>query len=124
MARLGETLREARKRKNLSTSELAAATRIKVQIVEDLERDDFSRISATIYGKGFLKLMAEQLDLDPGPLIEEFLERYAGTARTPWLFKEEEEPRPAEDVPPAGVDVHALPDDLTRPPPAYFPVPE
>ena len=42
-------------------------------LLEALERDDFSSIPAPIYGKGFLRLYAEYLELDPVPLIEDYL---------------------------------------------------
>ena len=70
---LGEKLREARMRRKLSTSEVAARTRMKVQLVEAIERDDFGSFAAPIYGKGFIRLFAESVGLDPAPLIEEYL---------------------------------------------------
>ncbi len=70
---IGPTLQEARQNKQLTASQVAEMTRMKVQIVEDLEHDDFHRIAATIYGKGFIKLYAEAVDLDPAPLIEDYL---------------------------------------------------
>lgn len=70
---LGRTLRAARQSQGFSTSQVAAATRIKIQTIEALEADDFSRIAAPIYGKGFIKLYAEHLGLEPTPLIHEYL---------------------------------------------------
>ena len=54
----GAELLERRTEKGLSVSEVAEKTHIKVQIIEDLEANDFSRIAAPIYGKGFIKLYA------------------------------------------------------------------
>jgi len=76
---LGKTLRQAREAKGQTVSQVAEATRMMVQIVEDLEREDFRRIAAPIYGRGFIKLYAEYLDLDPEPLIQEFIEIYTGS---------------------------------------------
>lgn len=73
---LGQTLREARLKHSLTASQVAAATRMKVQIVEDLEREEFSRIAAPIYGKGFIRLYADYVGLDPKPLIEEYVTRF------------------------------------------------
>lgn len=70
---LGSQLREARMRLGLTTSEIAAATRMKVQIVEAIEREDFSSIAAPIYGKGFIRLFAERVGINPGPLVEEYV---------------------------------------------------
>jgi cytoskeletal protein RodZ len=73
MATLGEKCRNARLEKNVTLSQAAQVTRIKVQILEDLEADDFSNIAAPIYGKGFVKLYAEYLGLDPDPLAAEYM---------------------------------------------------
>ena len=75
---LGASLRQAREAKGQTLSQVAEATRIMVQVVEDLEREDFRRIAAPIYGRGFLKLYAEHLEIDPEPLIREFMEIYTG----------------------------------------------
>jgi len=76
---LGDSLRQAREAKGLTLSQVAEATRMMVQVVEDLEHEDFRRIAAPIYGRGFIKLYAEHLDIDPEPLIREFMEIYTGS---------------------------------------------
>ena len=81
---LGEILKNARVKKGLSFSDVAENTHMLVQIVEALEREDFRRIAAPIYGRGFVKLYAECLDLDPEPLIRDFMTLYDG-ARMPTL---------------------------------------
>jgi hypothetical protein len=75
---LGEELRKARLARRKTCSEVAAETRTKVQIIEDLENERFDRIAAPIYGKGFLKIYAEYLGLDPRPLIQDYLSRLSG----------------------------------------------
>ncbi len=84
---IGPILREARQNKQLTTSQVAEMTRMKVQIVDDLENDDFHRIAATIYGKGFIKLFAECVNLDPEPLIADYMEQ-VGTPQPPKLPKQ------------------------------------
>ena len=78
MSSLGQTLRKAREAKGLTPSKVAAETRILVQIVEDIENEDFHRIAAPIYGRGFVRLFAECVGLDPQPLIREFMDIYEG----------------------------------------------
>jgi len=85
MASLGSILSEARIKAGISKSDAAAATRLKIQILDALESEDFSRIPAPVYGKGFIKLYAEYLGLDPVPLITEYMSR-AGTAPMPSLM--------------------------------------
>ncbi len=74
---LGEKLCNARLARKETASVVAKATRMKVQTVEDIEREDFSRLSAAIYAKGFIKLYAEHVGLDPKPLIDEYMARFA-----------------------------------------------
>ena len=78
---LGSTLREARERKGLTIAQVAEQTRMIHQLVEEIEQDDFHRISAPIYGRGFIKLFAECVDEDPAPLMQEFTEIYTGLRR-------------------------------------------
>jgi len=47
---LGQILREAREHKGLTTRQVAESTRMLVQIVEELEREDFRRIAAPFMG--------------------------------------------------------------------------
>lgn len=73
---LGNTLRAAREACGFTTSELAARTHMLVQIVEGLENEDFRRIPAPIYGRGFIKLFCEAVNIDPAPLQKEFMELF------------------------------------------------
>jgi hypothetical protein len=75
---IGPVLQEARLKKQLTTSQVAELTRMKIQIVADLEHDDFHRIAATIYGKGFIKLFAECVGIDPTPLLADYMRTVRG----------------------------------------------
>ena len=86
---LGEQLRNARLNRNETPSQVAAATQMMVQLVEDLEREDFSRVAAPIYAKGFIKLYARHVGLDPQPLINEYVTRHAFPMK-PSLVQEEQ----------------------------------
>lgn len=77
----GGTLRAAREKLKLTQSDIAETTRIKVHMVDSIENNDFSRISAPLYGKGFIKLYAERVGLDPAPLIRDYLIRHAQAVR-------------------------------------------
>lgn len=78
MTYFGETIRNAREAKGLTASQVAEKTHIIVQIVEAMEKEDFKRIKAAIYGRGFVKLICDCLDLDPAPLIADFMDIYEG----------------------------------------------
>jgi len=100
MSTLGATLKAARERKGLTPSEVAAGTRIKVQHIEAIERDDFSRIAAAAYAKGFIKLYAEYVEVEPEPLIDEYMDQHA-PANAVSLPRETKEP-PASEAGPEG----------------------
>ena len=92
MIEFGKTLRQAREAKGLTIAQVADTTHMMSQIVEGLENENFSRIVAPIYGRGFVKLYCEAVGLDPKEPIAAFMELYGGT-RT-------EEPVPVREAPP------------------------
>jgi transcriptional regulator with XRE-family HTH domain len=77
MIEFGKTLRAAREAKGLSVGQVAEQTHMMVQTVEGLENEDFGKIVAPIYGRGFVKLYCEAVGLDPKPMIEAFMSIYA-----------------------------------------------
>ena len=84
MIEFGNTLRAAREARGLTTADIAQKTHMMVQMVENLEIENFTRIAAPIYGRGFVKLYCEAVGLDPKPLVDEFMEIYNGN-RTPTI---------------------------------------
>ncbi len=77
----GATLRAAREKHNLTQADIAEATRIKAHIIEAIENNDFQQIATPLYAKGFIKMYAERVGLDPDPLIREYLARFANKVR-------------------------------------------
>ena len=77
----GATLRAAREKRRLSVAEVAEGTRIKAHVVKAIENNDFSGIAAPLYGKGFIRLYAEFVGIDPEPLVRDYLERHARVVR-------------------------------------------
>lgn len=80
---IGSTLREARERKGLTIDDVAERTRMIHQMVDEMEHDDFHRVAAAIYGRGFIKLYSECVEIDPAPLLAEFNEVYTGFRKAP-----------------------------------------
>ncbi len=78
MIEFGETLRKAREAKGLTIRQIADTTHMMIQMVEDLEKENFSKIAAPIYGRGFVKLYCEAVEIDPKPMIAEFMDIYNG----------------------------------------------
>ncbi len=91
METLGQQLQAARQAKKLTASEAAKGTRIKIQHIQAMERDDFSAIPAPAYAKGFIRIYAEFLELDPGPLVQEYMDNHAPKERASLLPEEEQE---------------------------------
>ncbi|MBL7015999.1 MAG: helix-turn-helix domain-containing protein [Kiritimatiellales bacterium] len=81
MATIGQQFKAAREAKGASESEAATATKILTKIIVAMEADDFSVMAAPTYAKGFIRLYAEYLGLDPDPLVAEYTEKHAGGPR-------------------------------------------
>lgn len=82
MATLGQQLKAAREAKGVSEQEAGAATKILTKTIVAMEADDFSGIAAPTYAKGFIRLYARYLSLNPDPLIDEYLEKHVSGPKT------------------------------------------
>jgi transcriptional regulator with XRE-family HTH domain len=80
MTSVGVQLKAAREARNCTPADVAQATHIKVQVIEQIERDDFSAMPAPIYARGFIRMYAQFVGLDPAPLLEEYERRTAPPA--------------------------------------------
>ena len=69
---IGAQLKAAREAKGLTASELAASINTLTRVIQNLENDDFRRMPAPVYVRGFIKLYAQAVGLDPTPLVEEY----------------------------------------------------
>ena len=83
MATLGQQLKAAREAKGVSAHDAGAATKILTKMIVALEADDFSGMAAPTYAKGFIRLYAGYLGLNPEPLVEEYMMRHAPSALKP-----------------------------------------
>lgn len=119
MIEFGKTLRIAREAKGYTTSQVADMTRMLVQVVEGLENENFSRIVAPIYGRGFVKLYCEAVGLDPKPLVEAFMDIYSGNREME--IRERETPSAsalaAEPIPAAKTEPVTKPEPAAKPEP-------
>jgi transcriptional regulator with XRE-family HTH domain len=73
MSEFGPRLRRERERKRISIDAIAATTKIKASLFEQLERDDISRWPSGIFGRSFLRAYADAIGLDPDATVREFL---------------------------------------------------
>lgn len=81
MGSIGETLREARHRKQVSLEEVARATKIKIEILEHLEADEYNRLVSPTYAKGFIRIYGDYLGLDGRALADSFIQSQGGLQR-------------------------------------------
>jgi len=95
--KLGARLRQRREQQQIALITIAEQTKIKLSLLEELERDDVSHWPTGIFRRAFIRAYALAIGLDPDVIVREFLERY---------------PDPVEDfVPPAvtsGVEDQAM----------------
>jgi transcriptional regulator with XRE-family HTH domain len=84
--KLGARLRQRREQQQIALSTIAEQTKIKISLLEELERDDVSHWPTGIFRRAFIRAYALAIGLDPDVIVREFLERY---------------PDPIEDVAPA-----------------------
>jgi len=69
---IGEELRQARIRRGRSIAQAHQTTRIARHYLEALEAEDWRRMPAAPFARGFLSSYAQYLGLDEGPLLERF----------------------------------------------------
>jgi len=81
MEAIGDMLREARHNKRASIEDASRATKIKPDILEQLEAGEFDKLASPTYTKGFLKIYAEYLGLDSAAVVESYLKSQGGLRR-------------------------------------------
>lgn len=69
---IGATLHAARLDAGLSIDDVATATRIRGQLIRQIEADNFEPCGGAIYARGHIRSIATAVGLDPAPLVTEF----------------------------------------------------
>jgi len=72
----GARLRERREQQQVALSTIAEQTKIKVALLEALERDDVSHWPSGIFRRAFIRAYAHAIGLDPDVTLREFLDLY------------------------------------------------
>lgn len=73
---VGEILKHARKKKNLSLEQAEEETKVRAKYLEALEQSHFEALPASVYAAGFLAKYADFLNLNKEEIIQQFnLER-------------------------------------------------
>jgi hypothetical protein len=91
---VGMQLREAREARGLSLAAVASSTRIKVGVLEGLERNDLSALPPRPYARGFVAAYAREVGLDAEQTVRKYFAHVADVAEAPplprpWIAVEE-----------------------------------
>lgn len=87
MTGLGESLREARKRKGYTLDDLQEITKIQKRYLAGIENEEYDAMPGSFYIRAFIKQYAEAVDLD----ADEMLNLYKGSAGKTEKIEEEQQ---------------------------------
>ena len=73
---LGSRLRRRREERQIDLIAIAEATKIKVSLLEGLERDDVAHWPSGIFRRAYLRAYAQMIGLDPDAVVREFLDAH------------------------------------------------
>lgn len=79
----GARLRHQREKKGVSLRTIANQTKIKLSLLEGLERDDIRYWPAGIFRRAYLRDYAQAIGLDPDVVVREFVERFPAPVEIP-----------------------------------------
>src|ERR1700749_2906847 len=77
MFEIGESLREARLKRNLTPADVQRALRIRARYLQAREEERWELLPGDAYVKGFLRTYADYLGLDGSLYVEEYNSRFA-----------------------------------------------
>src|ERR1051325_3112621 len=72
----GARMRQRREEQQIALLTIAEQTKIKLSLLEALERDDLSRWPSGIFRRAFIRAYAHAIGLEPDVIVREFLEIY------------------------------------------------
>ena len=72
----GASLRRTREEQQIALLTIAQQTKIKLSLLEGLERDDVSHWPSGIFRRAYIRAYAQAIGLDPDVVVREFLQAY------------------------------------------------
>ncbi len=75
---IGHVLAQGRRDAGMSVDAVSAATRVRVPIVQGIEKDDFTRCGGDVYARGHIRSFARTVGLDPEPLVAQYDREHGG----------------------------------------------
>ena len=76
---IGATLAAARRHAGLTVAEVSQRTRVRENIIQGIEQDNYGACGGDFYARGHIRAIADAVGTDPAPLIEEFDERWGSS---------------------------------------------
>ena len=70
----GGRLRLEREERGIALSEISHQTKIKLSLLEGLERDNLSYWPHGLFGRAYIRAYADAIHVDPNPVLREYLE--------------------------------------------------
>jgi cytoskeleton protein RodZ len=89
----GRALRHARELRSLDVNYVATALRLSPQVVESIERDDYSGLPSAVFVSGYIRSYARLVGIDPEPLNQRFRQLHPEAEAPPRHFA-----RPEQDL--------------------------
>ncbi len=91
MRTIGQRLAAAREERGLSIEDISRSTRVRGQLLRQIEADDFAGCGGTVYARGHVRNVANAVGLDPAPLLADFDELHGEPAESPNLDLRDQE---------------------------------
>jgi cytoskeleton protein RodZ len=79
---IGDRLKHARERRGLSLSEVARRTKLSVNVLQAIERNDFASLPGGMFRKAYVRTMAAEVGLDPNEIAAAACERFEPRVET------------------------------------------
>ena len=79
----GPALKALREQRNLSIRNVADITKVGSRYLEQIEAENFQKLPARPYLRGFLTLYAKALGYEPGRIVNDYLKRYEAEMSKP-----------------------------------------
>ncbi|MDI6799269.1 MAG: DUF4115 domain-containing protein [Actinomycetota bacterium] len=70
MQSIGQIFRNRRQSLNLSLKDIEKSTKIRVRYLQAIENDDYSVLPGPVYARGFIRVYARTLGIDPKQIME------------------------------------------------------
>ncbi|MFI9644676.1 helix-turn-helix domain-containing protein [Streptomyces sp. NPDC052040] len=75
---IGRVLQQARIAAGLTVDDVSNATRVRITIVHAIEQDNFAPCGGDVYARGHIRTLARAVQLDPGPLLDQYADEHGG----------------------------------------------